>query len=301
MSTYTFYKDSNLERPRSVSYEQFTASEYGTKFSYAPSDTLYNFYYFSSSADFGNENYRKLKSLKNFINRNSGYDDLFNYDNFYNVTSSIIAFNNVYLGSGLQKGSLSLRIYVSGTLLDEATDAKENGILSSSLSGKVGIVLYKEGFILLNKNTALTASTTSFQGVQDSPRWTNFMGDDADTGEVKGELSYLYVNSVPTNVIFATANKNELNHSNNITYVKSGSYVTPQTSSTYFKENNKLEIKNIVKSPFVSGSANFEKETYITKIGLYDKDRQLIGYATLANPVRKTENREFIFKLKLDI
>mgnify|MGYP003338390764 CR=1 FL=1 len=51
----------------------------------------------------------------------------------------------------------------------------------------------------------------------------------------------------------------------------------------------------------MSGSAPFEKETYISRIGLYDKDRKIIGYATLANPVKKTENREFIFKLKIDI
>lgn len=301
MGKYIFYKDSSLERPFSVTTSSFVSSEYGSKFVYEPSDTLYNFFYFSGSSDFTSENYRKLRSLKNLINRNSGYDDLFNFNNFYNVTSSLIAFNNVYLGSGLRKGSLSLKIYASGTLLDEANDSKENGILSSSLSGKVGIVLYKEGFILLNNSNILTASITSFQGTNDYPRWTNFMGDDEDTGEIKGELSYLYINNVPTNVILAMANKNDLNHSNNLTYIHSGSYTTPLTSSTYFSENKNLEIKNIVKSPFVSGSANFEKETYITKIGLYDKDRKLIGYATLANPVRKTENREFIFKLKLDI
>ena len=31
------------------------------------------------------------------------------------------------------------------------------------------------------------------------------------------------------------------------------------------------------------------------------ENKKLIGIGSLANPVRKTENREFLFKLKLDI
>ena len=54
-------------------------------------------------------------------------------------------------------------------------------------------------------------------------------------------------------------------------------------------------------SQFSGSEANFEKITYISKIGIYDKDRNLIGIAKLATPVKKTENREFTFKLKLDI
>ena len=48
-------------------------------------------------------------------------------------------------------------------------------------------------------------------------------------------------------------------------------------------------------------TASFAKETYISKIGLYDKNRNLIGVTTVAKPVKKTEDREFTFKLKLDI
>ena len=45
---------------------------------------------------------------------------------------------------------------------------------------------------------------------------------------------------------------------------------------------------------------NDEKQTYISQIGLYDDDRNLLGIAKLATPVKKTEDREFTFKLKLD-
>ena len=38
----------------------------------------------------------------------------------------------------------------------------------------------------------------------------------------------------------------------------------------------------------------------ISQIGLFDEERNLVGIAKLATPVKKTEDREFTFKLKLD-
>jgi hypothetical protein len=43
------------------------------------------------------------------------------------------------------------------------------------------------------------------------------------------------------------------------------------------------------------------KTTYITKIGIYDDKKKLIGVASVAKPVKKTEDRDLTFKLKLDI
>ena len=45
----------------------------------------------------------------------------------------------------------------------------------------------------------------------------------------------------------------------------------------------------------------FKKQTYISKIGIYDENKNLIGVAKLATPVKKTEERDLTFKLKLDI
>jgi hypothetical protein len=40
---------------------------------------------------------------------------------------------------------------------------------------------------------------------------------------------------------------------------------------------------------------------YISRVGLYDENKNLIGVATLSNPVRKEEAQDLTFKLKLDI
>lgn len=300
MSKYIFYKTTDLQRPRWITKEQYNSDEYGTEYIYEPQDYPYTFYWFTGSSDFASEDYNKLKALKNTINYYFGSNEELNYSNFYNVTSSLICFSSNYIGSGIQKGSVTLAYNISGTILDQASDIKENGILSSSINGIVGIVLYKEGFIILNNSTQLTSAQDVFLGSLDYPRWTNFYGNNSTNLSCSCIIEFLGNNSVPTNTTIVVVDKNTLNHSNNLTYIESGSY-TVATGSSFFKENDKLAIKNIVKSPFNSGSAVFEKETYITRIGLFDKDKKVIGYASLANPIRKTENREFIFKLKIDI
>ena len=60
-------------------------------------------------------------------------------------------------------------------------------------------------------------------------------------------------------------------------------------------------IKNIVSSSYPDPTGSFEKTTYISKIGIYDEDKNLIGIAKVATPVKKTVERDFTFKIKLDI
>ena len=114
--------------------------------------------------------------------------------------------------------------------------------------------------------------------------------------------------------MLAHAKKGELNHSNNPTYIKynqqkhftstgsaAAAYSWGGDTMDSYIENKELQIKNTVKSKYAYHSASFEKQTYISKIGIYDKDRNLIAVAKLATPVRKREDEEYTFKLKLDI
>ena len=58
---------------------------------------------------------------------------------------------------------------------------------------------------------------------------------------------------------------------------------------------------DLVSASYNEPSASFRKHTYISKIGIYDKNRNLIAVAKTATPVKKTEEREYTFKLKMDI
>ena len=90
------------------------------------------------------------------------------------------------------------------------------------------------------------------------------------------------------------------NNSTNPTFLRKGQDLVPITSSFQFKEFNETEIKILEHSPYVDPTGSFKKQTYISKIGIYDENKNLIAIAKLANPVRKTEEREYTFKMKLD-
>jgi hypothetical protein len=68
-----------------------------------------------------------------------------------------------------------------------------------------------------------------------------------------------------------------------------------------YEENPNRKIKNTVSSSFATFDAPFKRQVYISRVGIYDKDKNLIGLATLADPILKEEGDDYTFKLKLDI
>ena len=101
--------------------------------------------------------------------------------------------------------------------------------------------------------------------------------------------------------MFAGLPKGQLNHSNNPTYLQFSTASHVVTASTSYLQDPKRVIKNIVSSSYSDPTASFEKTTYVSKIGIYDENENLIAIAKPATPVKKTAARDFTFKLKLDI
>ncbi len=66
-------------------------------------------------------------------------------------------------------------------------------------------------------------------------------------------------------------------------------------------ENDKQKIKNTVSSSYAGFDAPFERQVYISRIAVYDENKNLIGVATLSSPILKEETQDLTFKIKLDI
>lgn len=303
MNQFLFSKDSSSERPRWISKEDYISASYGQMYQSSLKDRPVRYYYFSGSSGYLSNDYKLLHSLKNHINYYKSVDEIYNYDNLKNKPVMIYSFNSVHFGSGFEKKSVEINIYLSGSKISSATDTLGDGVLYRENGEKVGFILYKEGFIIINNTSSLSSESiqysSSYNGFFNSnPQWINAFLSSSDC--MYYTKFYNTKSDMTTNITFVYAEKNELNHSNNPTYIQSGSY-TVATGSTFFYENEHVKIKNTNSSPFTSGSAKFEKQTFISRIALYDEEKKLIAIANLANPVRKTENREFVFKLKLDI
>ena len=101
--------------------------------------------------------------------------------------------------------------------------------------------------------------------------------------------------------MLAHAKKTHLNHSNNPTFIEyDGRTSIAYTGTFQYEEKSNRKIKNVVSGSHYPQTGSFNKVTYISKIGIYDENKNLIAIAKLANPVRKTEERDYTFKMKLD-
>ena len=99
--------------------------------------------------------------------------------------------------------------------------------------------------------------------------------------------------------MFSYSEKGEDNFSHNPTFLKSD-----LGAKTSFTENQyielKREVKKINKSVYADHEEDFDNNVYISKVGIYDENKNLIAIATLANPIKKTEKRDFMIKMKMD-
>ena len=279
-----------------------------------------------------------INSLKSTINHYSVLSPHFMYSGSFasgytrdldEIPVNLISIPSIFYGSSLKKGTVNLKYYLTGTLIGELKDENHNGELiqvgpeGSTGSGSVaGMALYKQGFVILtgswnlqttgpsadaeldykNAGTAVTSSWLYFSVGANDGIPTD--GEGATTrASASYEMHFSGTTDTPFVTMFAHARKGHLNYSNNPTYLSysavSGDY-DALTSSFSYREPD-LATVNIVSSSFESPTASFAKETYISKIGIYDKNKNLIGVTTVAKPVKKTEDREFTFKLKMDL
>jgi len=306
-----------------IGFRTQTQKEFNTQYGFSGENITGSYRLSASiSRDFFNSATRgRLNSLKNTINHYSYLSQHYQYSSDFGDKATqdvnLISIPSIMYGSSIKQGSLSLKYYITGSLVGELTDYRRNGELvqvgpeGSTGSGSIaGIVLYNEGFVVLtgswdlhHESLAYDTSTTS--------KWTNFafgvknsLGVLPTIANTTLSASFLmeYSGTTHTQVMtmMAHAPYGELNHSNNPTFVTSSDINQISTGSYQYAEQPK-EIKNVVYSQFSDQTPEFEKVTYISKVGIYDKDRNLIGVAKVATPVRKTEDLAYTFKLKLDI
>jgi hypothetical protein len=247
--------------------------------------------------------------------------------NLNDTEINMLSVPSIFYGSSIRKGSVDLKFYVSGTLVAEASDKSQNGELihsgptGSAQSGStIGFVMYNEGFIILTGNTAFQLfDDAAGTGVEsqahtdvyipgESARtasWVHFghTGSNASQDAVLSSsysLSFEGTTYTPVLTMFAHAPRGMLNNSLNPTYIERNQDLVIDSSSFGYRENQNLKVKNTMSSSYIYDQ-EYQKQVFISKIGIYDENKNLIAIAKLAKPVRKTEALEYTFKLKYDL
>lgn len=307
------------------SFSTISTQKYNTDFLYG--DTITGSY--PMSASISSDRYaqgqsrKHITALRTALNYNKVLSPAYAYSSSLGNKATqemrLVSVPSIFYGSSIEKGTVSCKFFVSGTLIGELQDDMKNGELrqvststdgaTTTASGSVaGVVMYDEGFLILTGSWPLSSHTEAYvvgEAAQ-KPRWIDFSGTGSASDNIPSSsfsLNFSGTQYVPTLTMLAQAPLATVNYSNNPTALQYGATRFPSSSfsgsNTYF-QYDKNNIKNIVSSSFDDPNAPFKRVVYINYVGIYDEHRNLIGVAKMANPVRKRDQDDFTFKLKLD-
>jgi hypothetical protein len=290
---------------------------------------------FASTSDY-NAHYVALKNRLNFYgarsvhyNVSGGMQGDTQHWNKDDQILNLIHVPSIFYGKTIHPGTLSLKWYYTGSLIGELQDLKRNGELiqvgpaGSPGSGSVaGVALYDEGILMLTGTWDLGYADlpmVSGSSTTQDPSWIYFGAGAQDGMNIVGGgslaspgaltfrsasfgLSFKGETNTQVITMFAHAKRGEANFSNNPTYMKWGDSPTSSfVSSHVYEENSQRLVANTVSSSYTNYSASYQRQVYISRVGIYDENKNLLGVATLSNPILKKEEDSLTFKLKLDI
>ena len=269
--------------------------------------------------------YRRFFALKNrldfygTVSEHFKVSSSFGNNNTQNI--NLISIPSIFYGYKVKPGTVSLKWYYTGSLIGELRDEKRNGELiqtgpaGSTGSGSVaGVIMYNEGFVLLTGSWGLSTEAIrliSGSSTDVSASWLYFGAgalDDVSTNtagdsyaSASFNLSFDGTSDVQVLTMFAHAKKGEVNNSNNPTFLQYDQELIRQTSSYVYEERANRKFYNTVSSSFNGFDAPYERQVYISRVAIYDESKNLLGIATLSDPVLKKEDEDLSFKIKLDI
>lgn len=238
----------------------------------------------------------------------------------FTPSQSLYVFNiaNAAVGEGVGPGSFSVRVAGSSPILDDGYGKLYVG----STSNIVGNIFYKHGIALVKNNIAAPSQSISTNGLKLSP----FLSVDVAFSSSFTITEHTIVCKLrPTEF-----NASLLNHTIGYYKAVTGSYVSGSETITYTNYVPNVSSSAIVQNfidvqgpasaalfaginpgPRLSDVFNLGLEygndsvtgsltPYVTTIGLYNRNYELLAIAKLANPVPRAKNVDQTFIVKFD-
>lgn len=152
----------------------------------------------------------------------------------------------------------------------------------------IGLVYYQAGIAVLS------SSVFGLRG--DDPSWSAFAAN-TSAGLTGTVYQTMFTGTIETN---ANATRNRLH---NISF----NNTTELNSSIYFCRANNTDFNYSTNPTYLSSSKIVVKNTtldnpvsYITTVGLYSADNELLAVAKLSEPIKKDPTNELTFRVRLD-
>jgi hypothetical protein len=155
--------------------------------------------------------------------------------------------------------------------------AGEYAILSSSVTGdQAGLLFYQAGVAVLTASVFSSAEMNSSAELVDAVLSGSTIEQNSDATRHRiSNIQFNNTTELNSTIYFCRVNHNEYNYSSNPTYLSSSKMVVKDTT---------------VDSPV----------SYITTVGLYSADNELLAVAKLSEPLKKDPTNELILRVRLD-
>ncbi len=180
----------------------------------------------------------------------------------------VIAIPQQKYGEGVKVGSIRL---VDGSR--EYTDDTYSNLVSGS--DVYGNVFYDRGLVVLTKDVVSGSTLSDFR------------------------LDYRSTNTIYENEVFLTVLENEFNVSQNPTAVDGGRYIKFNTFTSSLDSNIHGGFADYDASSSIDPTGSY-LAPYITTIGLYDNDNQMVAVAKLPRPIKSLPDYPVNFIVRFD-
>lgn len=197
----------------------------------------------------------------------------------------VITFDRSRYKESIKPGSFELVLNSNVTLKDNSSDVSsvtftdagrvfeilKDGTNGQADSGSFGKLFPDVGIVVLNPD-AIQAGTD----VNVTTKTENYDGQNAK--KLFDELSSFKAQSQETlssNFVFARARNNEFNYT---------------TNPSFLTGSGEIRYEELINSP----------ETYITTVGMYNDNQDLLAVAKLSRPLLKNPTKEALIRIKLD-
>jgi hypothetical protein len=180
----------------------------------------------------------------------------------------VIAIPQQKYGEGVKVGSVRL---VDGS--SEYTDDTYSNLVSGS--NVYGNIFYDRGLVVLTKDVVSGSTLSDFR------------------------LDYRSTNTIYENEIFLSVLENEFNVSQNPTAVDDGRYIKFNTFTSSFDTNIHGGFADYDASSSIDPTGSY-LAPYITTIGLYDGDNQMVAVVKLPRPIKSLPDYPVNFIVRFD-
>ena len=187
-------------------------------------------------------------------------------------------------GGNSQLGSSKREFNIVSGSVNNGINTTASATATATNSGSYGLFYPETGMIILNPNALASGS-----GKVAAAKYVEEVGTSITTNEFNHRKLFNSINHISSSY-FAARREEQKRSSFFFCNVLSGEYNHSQNPS-FFKGDNAA----LVNTSFIS-----EPNTYITSVGLYNDNNELLAVAKLSKPFKKDQNTEALIKVRLD-